>query len=224
MKLFIALTLPLAGLALTACSAETEFLVADAGLEPVATATQAAPQVSAEHQRLLEGVGRFEGTMTAYAMGPEPITAPATDTITALGSFWTISTFETNLMGMPYTGTGHFGFDAETGKHIGTWIDSMSPLMARMEGEEDEEGNLVMRWMGPNMDGSAMVPHWSISEHREDGYTSTFYMGEGEGTMNMVLEMKRVEGRGGREGRGERGERGAPGLRGERGERGGDGR
>ncbi len=201
------IALTLASLSLAACGTDTSQGIHLAGakssLEPTSLSTNAlqepAQEVSAEHKRLLQGVGHFSGTMTAYGMGPEPMVTTATDTIEALGAYWIQSRFECSFMGVPYVGTGHFGYDVERGKHLGTWVDNMTPALAIMEGETNEDGQQVMRWTGPDSAG-ALVPHWSVSEHRADGYTSTFYMGEGEGELNMVLEMTRTEGEHGEDG------------------------
>jgi hypothetical protein len=151
--------------------------------------SQEAPEPSPQHNRLVQSAGVFEGRLTSYVMGPEPVEMKARETIEAIGPFWTQSFFLCDFMGQPYTGCGSFGYDAERGKYLGTWIDSMSPLLAIMEGERNADGQIEMHWMGPDESG-AMVPHRSVTEHRKDGYTSTFYMGAGEGTKSMMIEMK----------------------------------
>ena len=165
----------------------------------VAAAATAAPLVQEmgmpapqkEHEMLLKGVGKWEGTITMMMPGMPSEPTPASEEVTALGQFWTTSHFKTSFMGMPFEGHGQFGYDPEKGEFVGTWIDSMQPAMALMSGEYDEENNaLHMRWMAPDMTGQ-MVPHRSVNVQTENSYKMEFFQGEGEGTKTMEIEMKR---------------------------------
>jgi len=120
----------------------------------------------------------------------EPVAAK--ETVEAIGSLWTQSRFECEFMGMPYVGTGCVGYDTTKKKFVGTWIDNMSTYIALMEGDMDPAtGTLVMRWKAPDPSGT-IVAHRSETVSKGDSYTSTFYMGEGEGTKSMVIAMKRT--------------------------------
>jgi hypothetical protein len=46
-----------------------------------------------------------------------------------------VSEFNGDMMGMPFTGTSLDGFDVEKKKHVGMWVDSMSPDRIPYEGE-----------------------------------------------------------------------------------------
>ena len=151
------------------------------------------PQPTEHHALIQKGVGSFEGTLTSFypGMPAEPI--PASETVAAIGPFWTQSTFECLFMGQPYLGTGCVGYDAEQQKFVGTWIDSMSSHLAVMEGELSEDGVLVMRWQAPGWTG-AMEQHRSETVRSDDGYTMTFFMGEGDAAAKtMVIDMRRTE-------------------------------
>lgn len=155
---------------------------------------QMAPQATPTHAEILKGVGTWKGTLTMKAPGMPPEPMPATETVTAVGSLWTQARFECDFMGMPYVGTGCFGYDPDAKKMRGTWVDSTSTFLSVMEGEMDEESHTVtMRWKAPTMDGS-MVDHRSVTVHSDDAYTSTFYVADGEGgeMEMMVIDMKRV--------------------------------
>lgn len=154
------------------------------------------PTTTEQHKHLLAGVGEWEGTLTSYydpTAKPTPV--PARETVTAVGEFWVLSQFHCDLPGMPYHGSGHYGYDPEKKKFIGTWVDSTSSYFSLMEGEVDSKTKaLVMRWKAPNETGK-VVPHWSESVENGDARTMTFYSGEGAGTKGMVIEMKRKKGR-----------------------------
>lgn len=149
------------------------------------------PKPGPEHAKLLEGVGEWEGKLTSYMMGGEAV-MEATEKVTALGGFWALSRFECDFMGAPYVGTGCVGYDSKKGKYVGTWIDNMSDYLAVMEGQEEGDA-LVMRWEAPSMAGDgALAPHRSETVTDGDSYTSTFYVGEGDGAQKvMVIEMHR---------------------------------
>lgn len=154
------------------------------------------PKPAPEHAQIQAGVGEWEGTVTTY-LDPsgKPTVESAKETVTSLGGFWVLSQFESKVMGGPYHGSGHFGYDPEKKKHVGTWVDSMSSQIAIMEGEVDPATKaLVMRWKGPDPTGK-IVPHRSECVSTGDARTETFYMGEGAGTKTMVIEMKRKAGK-----------------------------
>lgn len=150
------------------------------------------PTPTKEHQQILAGVGDWEGSITLFGIpGVEPTPVPAKEKITGIGGFWVISDFTSEFMGQPYHGSGHVGYDADKKKFIGTWVDGMSSYLSVMEGEYDESKKaLVMRWKAPDMTGQ-MASHRSESTETGDSRTMTFFMGEGEGTKTMVIEMKR---------------------------------
>ena len=146
-----------------------------------------------EHQRLKEIVGKWNVKCTYFMGGSEPMETQAVDTAEMLGEFWCVSRFDSNMMGMPFKGQAVSGYNPTKGKWVSTWIDSMTSYFALMEGEVDPDtGLLVMRWDSPNMGTGEMDHHRSETEHRADGSTMTFYMGEDVKT--MVIEMKRKAG------------------------------
>jgi hypothetical protein len=154
------------------------------------------PKPTEQHKHMLVGVGEWEGTVTSY-LDPtaKPTPVAAHETVTAIGEFWVLSDFRSEFMKMPYHGSGHYGYDPEKKKYIGTWVDSMSSQFALMEGDIDPTTKaLVFRWQARDMTGKD-VPHRSESIENGDVRTMTFYSGEGAGTKSMVIEMKRKKGR-----------------------------
>ena len=59
----------------------------------------------------------------------EPTVSKATETNELIGGMWLVSRFEGQMMGMPFTGVGHWGYDPAEKKYVGTWIDNMTPYM-----------------------------------------------------------------------------------------------
>ena len=172
---------------LSACASSSSDKVAIEAGAMAAGDEMPMPMPTAEHKEILSSVGMWEGTMTAYMPGAPAEPIAARETVTAIGGFWTQARFECDFMGMPYVGTGAFGFDPERGKYVGTWIDSMGSYLAVMEGEKNSAGNVVMRWNAPDMTGK-IVEHRNESVRSANAYTMTFYTGD---TKSMVISMKR---------------------------------
>ena len=147
---------------------------------------------NAHHERVLDGAGTWKGTLTSFMPGGPDEPIAAREVAVPVGKFWVNTRFECDYMGMPYVGTGVLGYSAMDDEYVGTWTDSMSSYFALMKGRYDAERDLlVMRWNAPDMTGK-MSPHRYELAMRDDGYTSTFFVGEGEGTKSMVIEMERV--------------------------------
>ena len=172
----------------TAALALTALGAAAAVLRPA----QELPTASEHHAYLMRGVGEWEGTMTMHAEGMSPEGVPCHDSITAVGDFWTRSSFSCDLMGMPFVGTGVTGYDPDKGKFVGTWVDNMTTRLTVMEGELEGDA-LVMRYVGPDPVTGEPAPHRIVGTNDGETSTSTFYVGEGEGVKTMTIAMKRVK-------------------------------
>ena len=151
------------------------------------------PQPTKEHQHLMKGVGDWEGTMTMFGMGPEPMKSEAHETVEAIGGFWLISRFRCDFAGTPFEGSAVTGYDPKKKKYVGTWIDSMSNYITVMEGDFDEATRtLTMHFMGPHPQTQEPTKHRIVSRYGDDDYKSEFFVGEGdEAFKSMTLEMRR---------------------------------
>lgn len=129
------------------------------------------PQPTAEHNALLEKVGRWNVHCT-YFMDPSqpPMENEAVETIEACGAFWTISNFEASWLGMPFNGRCTNGYNPMTGKYVATWIDSMMPHMFVMEGGYDADNKILsMTCEGPHMATGQNTTYRSTQEGLPDG-------------------------------------------------------
>ncbi len=146
-----------------------------------------------EHKLILKGVGEWTGVMTMEMPGaPEPMVAPCSETVTAVGELWTTSKFEMDMMGMPFTGASTLGYDPDKKMVVGTWIDSMSTRLTVMEGKYDAKKDaIVMHYEMPDPMTGEMLPVRSEYKYSDDGYTIHFYnVGETDSLM-MDMAMKR---------------------------------
>ena len=55
------------------------------------------------------------------------------------------------MMGMPFSGMGLYGYDNVIGKYVSTWIDNMGTGIMKSEGTADAGGK-VIRWSGSMSD------------------------------------------------------------------------
>ncbi|MEX1026022.1 MAG: DUF1579 family protein [Planctomycetota bacterium] len=107
--------------------------------------TEAAPEMpmpTAEHEFVLEHTGTWK-VACKFTMDPSqpPMEAQATETVEPVGQFWTVSRFESDMMGMPFLGRATFGFEPHTGQYVSTWVDSMTPMLSILRG--DRAGDTV---------------------------------------------------------------------------------
>lgn len=177
-----------------ACATTGDPAAAPLTLAPSEEAMPPMPQPTAQHMDLVASAGTYTGTLTSYEAGPEPLSTTCTETVEAIGSFWTRSTMTCEFMGMPYEGTGIVGYDEASGEYIGDWVDNMAPFYAFMRGKYLADGKtLRMRYSAPDWMSGEMVPHWIDTVKSENGYTSTFYRGQedGEHQKAMTIEMTR---------------------------------
>ena len=110
------------------------------------------PTASREHQLLEKFAGEWE-TESTGSMGPDqpPVKMKGTINGEMLGSFWVISHFEGNVMGMDFRAVQTIGYDPAKQKYVGTWVDSMMGHLWKYEGTLDETGKiLTLEAEGPN--------------------------------------------------------------------------
>ena len=159
------------------------------GLVSAPAPRQESPEPTAAHERLQTRIGVWEGTMTTFVPGMDPIELPCREVVTGVGPFWIRIRFEFEFMGVPYTGSGHLGYDPEAGEYLGNWVDSMTPHLALMRGELQDDETLVLRWESPDESGT-LLPHRSETVRKDGTYEAHYF--RGEDTPIMDLEMKRV--------------------------------
>lgn len=151
-------------------------------------ASMAAP--GKEHKLLLSKVGTWDASVQGM-MGE----STGTWTVrSGPGGLWTVAEFESEMMGMPFTGMEISGYDPAKGKYVSIWIDSMTTAPQMMEGVYDEASKkLTMKGEGAGMDGqpATMI---NVSEFKDDDTTVFTMSMEGHGGEDapmMTIEYKR---------------------------------
>ena len=188
-------TLALTSLALGCAAA----VAATAGLLPVSpfgmTQEPEMEKPTKEHELLQESIGEWKGVVKMTMPGAEGEAMEVSETISAIGPFWTTSDFGGDFMGMPFLGRAVMGYDGQAKKFVGTWCDSTSSYLAVMEGTADmKTGAITMNWMQPLMGMGDPVPHSSVTTVTDDSYVSKFSAEMGGTKMpTMEIHMERVK-------------------------------
>ncbi|MCP3917888.1 MAG: DUF1579 domain-containing protein [bacterium] len=166
--------------------------VAIAALSPVLP-FQGAAQATDHHQRIVKGAGMWEGELSMWMPGSdEAQTSPCTEKVIALGQMWTVSHFEMEFMGQPFSGSATLGYDPEGKKYIGTWIDSMTPRMTNMEGRWNEEKKAIVMSYESYEPTGEKVKMRSEFVAEGDVHTTTFFRLGDEGEhKQMQIRLKR---------------------------------
>ncbi len=130
------------------------------------------PEPTPNHTRMMESVGIWDVKAKHFMEpGKPPMETTAVETITAVGGFWTVSRYESNIMGAPFVGQATMGYDPEKKVHVSTWVDSMSPMMMRFEGNYDAAGKVItMKAKGPSMMGPGTADWRSVMEHQDKNH------------------------------------------------------
>ena len=91
-----------------------------------------------EHEFLNKFVGEWECTTKAFFEPGKSVTTKGTMTGHMIGNFWVVIDLKADIGGHAYHGRGTYGFDSlKTKKYVGTWTDSMAPILWKYQGEAD---------------------------------------------------------------------------------------
>ncbi|MEZ5975735.1 MAG: DUF1579 family protein [Planctomycetota bacterium] len=145
---------------------------------------------------VLRGAGQWEGTLTMnMPEGQEPMVMKCRETVKPVGQLWTVSEFTSDLMGQPFAGSSTFGYDAEAGKFVGTWVDSATTTLTNMVGRYNQANDsIVMVYKMKDQMTGEMADAKMVLNATENTSTSTFYKVTEEGEeLQMTIEMRRVK-------------------------------
>jgi hypothetical protein len=117
------------------------------------------PKPGPEHALLAKDVGTWDATVESFMEpGKPPMVSKGVETTTlGPGGLWTITSFKSEMMGLPFEGHGTNGYDPAKKVFVGTWIDSMSTYPMVGESKWDEATKSAVGSMeGPGPDGKPM--------------------------------------------------------------------
>jgi hypothetical protein len=91
-----------------------------------------------QHERFKSLVGTWKAEVKHFH-GPEPEVTNGTSTyVLLMGGRFIQEDFKGEMMGKPFEGRGITGYDNNTKKYQGVWIDTMGTAITLMEGQHDE--------------------------------------------------------------------------------------
>jgi hypothetical protein len=106
----------------------------------IAQQTDAVP----ENKLLRRLVGQWEYVSEiTVEPGQPPVKSTGSETVRAIGTTWIVAENRGTAFGMPFTGIMTLGYDPQTQKYAGTWIDSMQSHMFQYEITADESSNVL---------------------------------------------------------------------------------
>ena len=149
-------------------------------------------QKTQEHEDFKKSVGDW--TVNAkfqMAPGAPPMetTAEAKTTL-ILNGFFMRQDYKGNMMGRPFEGVLHIGYDTIAKEFVSVWIDSMSPYLFLSRGKINEAGVLVLKGKEPDpMTGKIKDNEMTLEWTDADTYVFTFYSFGEDGTKTKGGEM-----------------------------------
>lgn len=126
---------------------------------------QMMPQPTTEHQMLADHAGKWNVACKFYMEpGKPPMETPATESVEMVGPFWTISKYESNLMGMPFVGRATMGYEPHAQRFVSTWIDSCTPALFSFTGKQKGD-TIEMRGEAWSCMTNSLLMHRTTEKH-----------------------------------------------------------
>ena len=154
---------------------------------------QELPKPTPHHEAMKAAAGTWDAVVTVQ-MGPgqPPMVSKAVEVNRMLmGGLWMQSSFSSDMGGVPFEGSGLFGYDPALGKHVGTWVDSMVMSQAFPVGTcKDHCREVTLTFMGVGMDGKPCAYKEVSVQVDEDHRTMAMFVKGKDG--KYVLEMEIV--------------------------------
>ncbi|MBK7642542.1 MAG: DUF1579 domain-containing protein [Planctomycetes bacterium] len=171
------LLLPVSLLAFTAlgCTSTGGGSQKEPDQQEMMAAMQRAATPGAQHKALDAFVGTWDAKVTFWM---DPKAPPMESTGTMVNSWiydghYLEQKFEGDMGGMPFQGTGMWGFDVAAGKYVSTWFDSMSTSISVGSGPASKDGKTFLSEAintnpitGEPSKGSEVITIVSPSEHK----------------------------------------------------------
>jgi hypothetical protein len=151
------------------------------------------PEPPKEMEIFRQDVGKWDCEVRFYAEPTaEPMLSKATEENEMLGGFWMVSKFKGEIMGAPFEGSGQFGWNGETKKYVGSWVDSMSPNATCMEGTWDAASKTLSMVGGSKDPSGADTRSKQVVVYQDDDHhTMTMYL-QGPGGKDDWLKQLEV--------------------------------
>ncbi|MHC4972830.1 MAG: DUF1579 family protein [Planctomycetota bacterium] len=143
-------------------------------------------KLTQEHADLKKMVGQWDSSWEWTLPMPMKGTGTATTKL-ILGGRFIRQDYESEMMGQPWQGVLHLGYDTIEKEFVSVWMDSGSPIMSVSRGKRQADGSIKLIGMDPDhMTGKkhkvAVVTRWV----NDNQYTVAFYTVSAEGKETQV--------------------------------------
>lgn len=161
-----------------------------AGPWAVRSARQMPAKGTPHHERIMEDLGTWTAEGKLMLPGMPAMKFSANEVNTKLGEYWVLSTFEGDMMGLPFEGRATAGYDPNKKQYVGTWIDNMNPGLAVMTGSSDDDGVITWHWEQFDAMMGRVMKYKSVNRHLGDGKRSfhSFTVAD-DGTETPAMEI-----------------------------------
>ncbi|MBO6738500.1 MAG: DUF1579 family protein [Phycisphaerales bacterium] len=146
-----------------------------------AMAEKAAP--GEEHEQLMKTCGEWTAK-SSFIMDPAAPPMESTGTMTiesVMGGRFVKCDFEMDFMGQPFNGLSYAGYDKYHNQYVSIWMDTMSTKITYLEGNHNEDGDLVMKGISSTPMGDNPMKIVT-THHDDDHFTDHFYDKMPDGT------------------------------------------
>jgi hypothetical protein len=118
----------------------------DAAMQEMMKKWQESITPGAPHKALASFEGEWTAEVKSYMNGPDapPTVSKGNATMKmVLGGRYLEQEFTSEMMNMPFSGTGFTGYDNVNKQYVGFWIDNMSTGMSSMQGSMNQAGDVL---------------------------------------------------------------------------------
>ena len=136
-----------------------------------------------QHEELMKTCGQWEAK-GSFVMDPAAPPMQSTGSMTiepAMGGRFVKCDFKMDFMGQPFSGLSYAGYDKYHDQYVTVWMDTMSTKITYMEGNHNDDGDLVMKGISSTPMGDNPMKIVT-THHDDDHFTDHFYDQMPDGT------------------------------------------
>jgi len=149
-----------------------------------------------EHKMLKMDEGVWNAQISMWTGSEsDPIQSTVKETNSMLGELWSIGKMEGNIAGTDFVGFATLGYDPMQKKYVGTWIDSVTPVITHMEGTYDPQTKTLTLFyftFGQNGEKEERKNVMVYKDHNTRDFMMYIKNG-GEWTRAMAILYKRIQ-------------------------------
>ncbi len=142
-------------------------------------------------ERFKQDVGAWDAEVRMFEPGADkPAVSKGTEHVSMLGDMWLVSHFKGEMAGMAFEGASYTGYNADSKKYFGNWIDSMSNNPMVVEGTwDDETQTLTTTGETKGPDGSDMKFKMTTLYKKDKSRLFTMTMAGPDGEDMKMMEI-----------------------------------